>query len=154
MDINGSDVASTDLICYGELCDGNALWFKGVAIDHVASTPNPNSSFLAFPVMLNDGNFFLNSSSGTGSLGSTLTVAQNVHIVEPQWNPSVEDQAIARALRMGQTNEFTIFRYMMKNTVQQQRKKKLARFTFDAAGEDNVNGKLEYLKFTLDGIYE
>ncbi|KAK3984615.1 SNF2 family N-terminal domain-containing protein [Cladorrhinum sp. PSN332] len=85
----------------------------------------------------------------TGSLGLTLTVAQNVHIVEPQWNPSVEEQAIARALRMGQTKEVTIFRYMMKNTVEQniislqQRKKNLARFTFDAVGDDDVNGKLE-----------
>ncbi|CEI67555.1 unnamed protein product [Fusarium venenatum] len=37
----------------------------------------------------------------TGAVGLTLTVATQVHIIKPQWNPSVEDQAIARALRMG-----------------------------------------------------
>lgn len=48
-----------------------------------------------------------------------LTVASVVHIVEPQWNPSVEEQAVARALRMGQTKEVKIFRYVMKSTVEE-----------------------------------
>jgi SNF2 family DNA or RNA helicase len=48
-----------------------------------------------------------------------LTAANYVHIVEPQWNPSVEEQAIARALRMGQTRSVTVFRYVMKDTVEQ-----------------------------------
>lgn len=50
-----------------------------------------------------------------------LTAASRIHIVEPQWNPSVEDQAIARALRMGQQREVMIFRYVLKNTVEQVR---------------------------------
>ncbi|KAI1752665.1 SNF2 family N-terminal domain-containing protein [Xylaria castorea] len=73
----------------------------------------------------------------TGAVGLNLTVANKVHIVEPQWNPSVEEQAIARALRMGQTREVTIIRYMVENTVEQniinlqQKKKRLAKLTFD-----------------------
>ncbi|KAI8951872.1 SNF2 family N-terminal domain-containing protein [Xylaria longipes] len=55
----------------------------------------------------------------TGAVGLNLTVANRVHIVEPQWNPSVEDQAIARALRMGQTREVMIIRYIVENTVEQ-----------------------------------
>ncbi|KAG7403064.1 DNA repair protein RAD5B [Fusarium oxysporum f. sp. raphani] len=58
-------------------------------------------------------------SIGTGAVGLNLTAANYVHIVEPQWNPSVEEQAIARALRMGQTRSVTVFRYMMKDTVEQ-----------------------------------
>jgi SNF2 family DNA or RNA helicase len=50
-----------------------------------------------------------------------LTAASVVHIVEPQWNPSVEEQAVARALRMGQTKEVKIFRYVMKGTVEEVR---------------------------------
>lgn len=50
-----------------------------------------------------------------------LTVANRVHIVEPQWNPSVEKQAIARALRMGQTQEVIIIRYAIEDTVEQAR---------------------------------
>lgn len=48
-----------------------------------------------------------------------LTVANYVHIVEPQWNPSVEEQAIARAVRMGQTREVTIIRYVVRNSVEE-----------------------------------
>lgn len=47
-----------------------------------------------------------------------LTVADQVHRVEPQWNPSVEEQAIARALWMGQTREVTIIRYIIENSVE------------------------------------
>lgn len=50
-----------------------------------------------------------------------LTVANQVHIVEPQWNPSVEEQAVARAVRMGQKREVTIYRYVLQNTVEQVR---------------------------------
>ncbi|CAJ0548932.1 Ff.00g025450.m01.CDS01 [Fusarium sp. VM40] len=91
----------------------------------------------------------------TGSVGLNLTAASVVHIVEPQWNPSVEEQAVARALRMGQTKEVKIFRYVMRGTVEeniiglQKKKRKLATFTF---GEDDKGAqeKLEDLKFVLN----
>ncbi|KAI1658129.1 SNF2 family N-terminal domain-containing protein [Daldinia decipiens] len=95
-------------------------------------------------------------SIGTGAVGLNLAVANQVHIVEPQWNPSVEEQAIARALRMGQTREVTIFRYIMEKTVEQnivslQRKKRhIAKFTFDSETQETQSGALEDLKFVLD----
>jgi SNF2 family DNA or RNA helicase len=48
-----------------------------------------------------------------------LTAANYVHIVEPQWNPSIEEQAIARAVRMGQTRAVTVVRYVVKNSVEE-----------------------------------
>ena len=39
-------------------------------------------------------------------------------MVEPQWNPAVEEQAVARVLRMGQTREVAVFCYIMENTVE------------------------------------
>jgi SWI/SNF-related matrix-associated actin-dependent regulator of chromatin subfamily A3 len=48
-----------------------------------------------------------------------LTVASRIYIVEPQWNPSVESQAIGRALRLGQEKQVTVVRYIMENTVEQ-----------------------------------
>jgi SNF2 family DNA or RNA helicase len=42
-----------------------------------------------------------------------------VHIVEPQWNPAVEEQAIGRALRMGQRRPVTVVRYMVKNSIEE-----------------------------------
>lgn len=49
----------------------------------------------------------------------TLTNANRVHIVEPHWNPALEAQAIARVLRMGQTQTVTIVKYITEGTVEQ-----------------------------------
>ncbi|KAH6873890.1 SNF2 family N-terminal domain-containing protein [Thelonectria olida] len=92
----------------------------------------------------------------TGAVGLNLTAANRVHIIEPQWNPSVEEQAVARALRMGQKKEVTIFRYIVKGTVEQnivnlqKKKKNLARFTFDVDVDDNLEEKLDDLKTVLN----
>ncbi|KAK4102528.1 hypothetical protein N658DRAFT_469140 [Parathielavia hyrcaniae] len=55
----------------------------------------------------------------TGAVGLDITAANYVHLVEPHWNPSVEDQAIARAFRMGQTRDVTIIRYVVKSSVEE-----------------------------------
>ncbi|KAH3983832.1 hypothetical protein HBI56_076820 [Parastagonospora nodorum] len=56
---------------------------------------------------------------GTGAVGlNKLKVANHIHILEPQWNPSVESQAIGRILRMGQEKSVRITRYIMKGTVE------------------------------------
>jgi SWI/SNF-related matrix-associated actin-dependent regulator of chromatin subfamily A3 len=48
-----------------------------------------------------------------------LAIANRVFIVEPQWNPSVENQAIARALRLGQKQPVLVTRYVVDQTVEQ-----------------------------------
>ncbi|KAK5994916.1 putative ATP-dependent helicase protein [Cladobotryum mycophilum] len=94
--------------------------------------------------------------SDAGSKKLNLTVANRVHIVEPQWDPSVEEQAIARALRMGQTKKVTIVQYMMKNTVEksirdrQKKKKRLANFTFDSDSTSETSGRVEDIKEVLN----
>ncbi|KAI9663837.1 MAG: hypothetical protein M1821_007327 [Bathelium mastoideum] len=57
--------------------------------------------------------------TGTGAFGLNITTANRVFIVEPQWNPSVENQAIARALRLGQGQQVLVTRYVVKNTIEQ-----------------------------------
>jgi SWI/SNF-related matrix-associated actin-dependent regulator of chromatin subfamily A3 len=57
-----------------------------------------------------------------------LTAANRVFIVEPQWNPSVEKQAIARALRLGQGQSVLVTRYIMNRTVEQVRDYGVRRF--------------------------
>ncbi|KAL6355458.1 hypothetical protein LRP88_11048 [Fusarium phalaenopsidis] len=92
----------------------------------------------------------------TGAVGLTLTAADRVHIVEPQWNPSVEQQAIGRALRIGQTRKVTIVKYIVQNTVEenivalQKKKSGLAKFSLDSRAEDTQNEGLDDLKFVLD----
>ncbi|KAF2181727.1 hypothetical protein K469DRAFT_691814 [Zopfia rhizophila CBS 207.26] len=58
--------------------------------------------------------------TGTGAVGLNLTSANRVFIVEPQWNPSVENQAIARALRLGQGQSVLVTRYVIQGTVEQE----------------------------------
>jgi len=56
---------------------------------------------------------------GTGAVGLNLTVANRVHILEPQWNPSIEKQAIGRVMRLGQEKSVTVVRYVVEHTVEQ-----------------------------------
>ncbi|RDW57005.1 hypothetical protein BP6252_13923 [Coleophoma cylindrospora] len=57
--------------------------------------------------------------TGTGAYGLNLTAANRIFIVEPQWNPAVENQAISRAIRLGQVESVQVTRYIIKNTVEQ-----------------------------------
>ncbi|KAF2446332.1 hypothetical protein P171DRAFT_442729 [Karstenula rhodostoma CBS 690.94] len=59
--------------------------------------------------------------TGTGAVGYKLNLAtaNRVFLVEPQWNPSVENQAIARALRLGQEQAVLVTRYVVNGTVEQ-----------------------------------
>ncbi|KAK7973120.1 SNF2 family N-terminal domain-containing protein [Apiospora saccharicola] len=88
-------------------------------------------------------------SIATGAVGLTLTVADKVHIVEPQWNPSVEEQDIGRALRMGQQRNVTIYKYIAKRTVEenivflQMRKSHLAKISFDGHAGSQGGDKLD-----------
>ncbi|NBC81969.1 MAG: DEAD/DEAH box helicase family protein [Bacteroidetes bacterium] len=67
-----------------------------------------------------------------GGQGLNLVSADYVFLVDPWWNPAVENQAIDRAHRMGQTKKVFAYRMVCKDTVEekivelQQRKKQLA----------------------------
>ena len=53
------------------------------------------------------------------TLRLNLTAANHVFLMEPQWNPMVEDQALDRVHRIGQTKEVTTVRYIVRNTLEQ-----------------------------------
>jgi SNF2 family DNA or RNA helicase len=48
-----------------------------------------------------------------------LTAASQVHIIEPHWNPMIEEQAASRVYRLGQQREVTINRYIVKDSVEE-----------------------------------
>lgn len=54
-----------------------------------------------------------------GGVGLNLTAASYVFIMDPWWNPAVESQAIDRAYRIGQLNKLTVFRPIIKGTVEE-----------------------------------
>jgi SWI/SNF-related matrix-associated actin-dependent regulator of chromatin subfamily A3 len=49
---------------------------------------------------------------------NSLSVANRIHLLEPQWNPSVESQAIGRVVRLGQQRPVTVVRYIINKTVE------------------------------------
>ncbi|KAK3936464.1 SNF2 family N-terminal domain-containing protein [Diplogelasinospora grovesii] len=55
---------------------------------------------------------------GTGGVGLNLAVATRIYLMEPQWNPSTELQAVGRSCRLDQTNQVTVVRYIMKDSVE------------------------------------
>lgn len=49
----------------------------------------------------------------TGNEGLNLQQYNEVYFVTPEWNPKMEEQAIARCHRIGQTKEVHVFRFVM-----------------------------------------
>jgi SNF2 family DNA or RNA helicase len=48
-----------------------------------------------------------------------ITAASRAYIMEPQWNPTVEEQALARVHRMGQKQPVTTIRFVMEGTFEE-----------------------------------
>ena len=55
----------------------------------------------------------------TGGTGLNLTAADTVLLYDPWWNPMVENQAIDRTHRIGQTHKVQVFRLITKGTVEE-----------------------------------
>lgn len=54
-----------------------------------------------------------------GGVGLNLTEADYVFILDPWWNPAVENQAIDRSHRIGQKNNVFIYKFITKDTVEE-----------------------------------
>ncbi|ORY35955.1 hypothetical protein BCR33DRAFT_722434 [Rhizoclosmatium globosum] len=54
-----------------------------------------------------------------GSVGLNLTCACRVIMLDVWWNPAVEDQAIDRVHRIGQTRDVKVFRLIIKNSFEE-----------------------------------
>jgi SNF2 family DNA or RNA helicase len=54
-----------------------------------------------------------------GGTGLNLTAADHVFLVDPWWNPAVEDQAADRAHRIGQDKPVFVYRMVAKDTVEE-----------------------------------
>lgn len=54
-----------------------------------------------------------------GGVGLNLTEADYVFILDPWWNPAVEQQAIDRSHRIGQTRNVFIYKFITKDTVEE-----------------------------------
>ncbi len=76
-----------------------------------------------------------------GGTGLNLTAADHVFLLDPWWNPAVEDQAADRAHRIGQDKSVMVYRLVAKDTVEegilalQDKKRRLAEAALGGAGQ-------------------
>ncbi|KAF8424844.1 SNF2 family N-terminal domain-containing protein [Tirmania nivea] len=79
-----------------------------------------------------------------GGTGLNLTVASQVHLLEPHWNPMIEEQALDRVHRIGQRNPVQIFRYLVKDSFEhsmialQQKKIGMARLGMERLSKEEL----------------
>jgi SNF2 family DNA or RNA helicase len=85
-------------------------------LDGSTSAANRTAAVDAF--QSGEGELFLISLKA-GNSGLNLTAADYVIHMDPWWNPAVEDQASDRAYRMGQKKPVTIYRMIVKDTIEE-----------------------------------
>ena len=94
-------------------------------------------------------------SISAGGLGLNLTTASKVYVMEPQFNPAAEAQAIDRVHRLGQKREVTTTRFIMNDSFEekmlalQKKKENLATMSMNRGKLDKAEvakQKLEELR--------
>lgn len=58
-------------------------------------------------------------STSAGGVGLNLTGANKVVVVDPNWSPAMDAQAVDRAYRIGQTRPVTVFRLIGAGTIEE-----------------------------------
>lgn len=88
-----------------------------------------------------------------GGVGLNLTAASYIFLMDPWWNPAVENQAIDRAYRIGQENKLTVYRPIIKDSVEekvlvlQNTKRELFKDLMASDEESFFDGKLNMQDF-------
>jgi superfamily II DNA or RNA helicase len=96
-----------------------ALRKAGVSLLRLdGSTPAKDRPRLVDAFQRGEGELFLISLKAGGS-GLNLTAADYVIHLDPWWNPAVEDQATDRAHRIGQTLPVTVYRLVVKDSIEE-----------------------------------
>lgn len=78
-------------------------------------------------------------------VGVNLTSASRVYILDPWWNPAVEEQAMDRVHRLGQTRPVEVIRFAVANSIEerilelQEKKREVANCPFDKKSARKMN---------------
>ncbi|KAL5743651.1 hypothetical protein ACOSP7_026512 [Xanthoceras sorbifolium] len=113
-----------------------AAGFKFLRLDGSMNAKRRAQVIEEFQVPVPGGPTVLLASLKASGAGINLTVASRVFLLEPWWNPAVEEQAMDRVHRIGQKEDVKIVRLIARNSIEerilelQERKKNLAREAF------------------------
>ncbi|MBX3161231.1 MAG: DEAD/DEAH box helicase [Deltaproteobacteria bacterium] len=83
------------------------------------STPSERRGDIVREFSAADGPHVMLLSLKAGGTGLNLTAADHVFLVDPWWNPAVEDQAADRAHRIGQDKPVMVYRMVARDTVEE-----------------------------------
>jgi SNF2 family DNA or RNA helicase len=97
-----------------EYLDGEKISYQYID----GSTPPRKRQERVKAFQAGEGDLFLISLKA-GGMGLNLTAADYVIHMDPWWNPAVEDQASDRAHRIGQLHPVTIYRLVVRNTIEE-----------------------------------
>jgi superfamily II DNA or RNA helicase len=91
-----------------------------------------------------------------GGVGLNLTAASYVFLMDPWWNPAVESQAIDRAHRIGQQNNLTVYRPIIKGSIEEKvlELQKIKRELFKELLPDDEDSNLFTGKLTMTDFEE
>ncbi len=103
-----------------------ALANLGVTFDRLDGTTRDRGGVVA-RFQAADGPTVLLLSLKAGGTGLNLTAADHVVLLDPWWNPAVEDQAADRAHRIGQDRPVVVHRLVAKDTVEERMQELLSR---------------------------
>jgi len=84
-----------------------------------------------------------------GGLGLNITAASYVLIIDPWWNPFVEQQAIDRTHRIGQTENVMVYKYITRDSIEE---KMMVLQQSKIALNDKLIGKMPTGKFKIEDI--
>lgn len=105
---------------------------RRISIDHFNAPDSKDFCFLL--------------STRAGGLGINLMTADTVIIFDSDWNPQADLQAMARAHRIGQKNHVSVYRFVSKDTVEEEileraRKKMILEYAIISLGITDPNSK-------------
>ncbi|EGO04472.1 hypothetical protein SERLA73DRAFT_82405 [Serpula lacrymans var. lacrymans S7.3] len=114
----------------------DALEVAGIRYDRLDGTMKRDERTRAMEALKHEpGCEVLLVSLKAGGVGLNLTAAQRVYLMDPYWNPAVENQAVDRIHRLGQTRPVTTVKLIIENSIEarllevQRKKTELANMT-------------------------
>ena len=91
-----------------------------------------------------------------GGVGLNLTVANHLLLLDPAWNPAIEEQCFDRTHRMGQTKQTFIYKFITKSSIEekmvaiQNRKKELITGAFHIGAEEGRRQRIADIRNIFD----
>ena len=134
------------------------------ALKAFASDPNVRAILVSISCggqgyTLDTVSFSLSSMADNVNARLDLTTATRAYLLEPQWNPMLEEQALSRVHRIGQERPVTTIRLVMKNTFEenviatQERKKHLVDLTVERGRLKDGNAGRQQLHVCTTLLY-